>query len=58
MADANGVVIVPRGRAREVAERAHKIEEAETRIRELIVQGKTLGEARSALGYHTLQTKE
>lgn len=57
VADVNGVVIVPRNRAREVAGTARKIEEAETRIREQLAQGKTLGEARSALGYHTLQRK-
>ncbi|MBF5004748.1 RraA family protein [Diaphorobacter caeni] len=58
VADANGVVIVPRGRAREVAEKARRIEEVESRIREQISQGKTLGEARTALGYHKLQSKE
>lgn len=58
VADANGVVIVPRGRAREVAATAQKIEEVESRIREQIAQGKSLGEARAALGYHKLQTKE
>ncbi|WP_028217095.1 RraA family protein [Paraburkholderia oxyphila] len=57
VADANGVVIVPRGRAREVAETARKIEETESSIREQLAQGKTLGEARAALGYHTLQRK-
>lgn len=57
VADANGVVIVPRGRAREVAQVARQIEEVESRIREQIAQGKTLGDARSALGYHTLQCK-
>lgn len=58
VADANGVVMVPRGRAREVAETARKIEAVESRIREQISQGKTLGEARAALGYHQLQTRE
>lgn len=58
VADANGVVIVPRNRAREVAQVAHEIEGVESRIREQISQGKTLGEARAALGYHKLQTKE
>ena len=58
VADANGVVIVPRNRAREVANAARKIEEAESRIREQIAAGKTLGEARATLGYHKLQTKE
>ncbi|MCU9953834.1 MULTISPECIES: RraA family protein [Burkholderia] len=57
VADANGVVIVPRGRAREVAEVARQIEETESRIREQLALGKTLGEARAALGYHTLQRK-
>ncbi|MGT2476539.1 RraA family protein [Paraburkholderia terrae] len=57
VADANGVVIVPRARAREVAETAREIEETESGIREQIAQGKTLGEARAALGYHTLQRK-
>lgn len=57
VADANGVVIVPRGRVREVAETARKIEEIESAIREQLAQGKTLGEARAALGYHTLQRK-
>lgn len=58
VADANGVVIVPRNRAREVANAARKIEEVESRIREQIAAGKTLGEARATLGYHKLQTKE
>ncbi len=58
VADANGVVVVPRARAREVAETARRIEETESRIREQIAAGKTLGQARAALGYHTLQRKE
>jgi regulator of RNase E activity RraA len=57
VADANGVVVVPRARAPEVAEVAHRIEAAESRIRELIAQGETLGEARAQLGYHLLQTR-
>ena len=57
VADANGVVVVPRARARDVAGMARKIEETESRIREQIAAGKTLGEARAALGYHTLQRK-
>lgn len=55
VADANGVVVIPRARAKEVAETARKIEDTESRIREQIAAGKTLGEARKALGYHTLQ---
>ncbi|WP_397532719.1 RraA family protein [Roseateles sp.] len=57
VADANGVVVVPRVRAAEVADVAHRIEAAESRIRELIAQGQTLGEARAQLGYHRLQTR-
>lgn len=58
VADANGAVVVPRARVREVAETARQIEAVESRIREQIAAGKTLGEARAALGYHTLQRKD
>lgn len=57
VADANGVVIVPRDRAHEVAEVARKIEQSEDGIRELISSGATIAEAREKLGYHTLQRK-
>lgn len=57
VADGNGVVIVPRDRAREVATVARHIESVETDIRELLSQGQTLKEARAALGYHHLQRK-
>jgi regulator of RNase E activity RraA len=57
VADANGVVIVPRARAVEVAACARQIESIEADIRALISQGKTLKEARAALGYHSLQRK-
>lgn len=57
VADANGVVVVPRDRAVEVADAARKIEAAEDRIRNELTQGKTLQQARAALGYHTLQRK-
>jgi regulator of RNase E activity RraA len=55
--DANGVVVVPRDRAREVAALAREIEDTESQIRARIAHGMTLGEARAALGYHTLQRK-
>lgn len=55
--DANGVVVVPRRHAQEVARTARSIEAVETRIREQLAQGKTITEARAALGYHTLQRK-
>ncbi len=57
VADANGVVVVPRDRARAVAELAREIEDVENRIRLEIEGGKTLKEAREALGYHNLQRK-
>ncbi|CEL01820.1 Putative Demethylmenaquinone methyltransferase family protein [Aspergillus calidoustus] len=57
VADANGVVIVPRERARDVAEIARKIEKSEESIRELIARGATIAQARKDLGYHTLQRK-
>lgn len=57
IADANGVVVVPRARAKEVADTARKIEQVEADIRAQLAQGKTLREAREVLGYHTLQRK-
>lgn len=57
VADANGVVIVPRARAAEVAACARQIESVEAEIRARIAQGQSLKEARAALGYHHLQSK-
>jgi regulator of RNase E activity RraA len=57
VADANGVVIVPRHRAREVAGIARQIEQVEAAIRDRIARGGTLRQARAALGYHTLQRR-
>ena len=57
VADANGVVVVPRDRASDVADAARKIEVVEDQIRKELAQGKTLRQARAALGYHTLQRK-
>ncbi|PTB36148.1 uncharacterized protein TrAFT101_000113 [Trichoderma asperellum] len=57
VADANGVVIVPRDRAREVAEVAQKIEKTEACIRDMIARGASIAEAREELGYHKLQRK-
>ncbi len=57
VADANGVVVVPRAQAREVAATARAIEQVEASIRAQIAQGKTLKDARAALAYHTLQRK-
>ena len=57
VADANGAVVVPRGRAREVAELARRIEGVENQIRQAIERGQTLKEARASLGYHDLQRR-
>lgn len=58
VADSNGVVIVPRIRAREIAQVASEIEETEGKIREMIAGGANIAEARAALGYHTLQRRQ
>lgn len=57
VADANGVVIVPRDRVYEVAALARNIEKSEEGIREMVSGGSTIGEARDKLGYHLLQRK-
>ncbi|KAM0541944.1 hypothetical protein ACHAPJ_013006 [Fusarium lateritium] len=58
VADVNGVVIVPRDRAREVAGIARSIVEIEKRIREMIAEGSTLCRAREEFNYHRLQSRE
>lgn len=57
VADANGVIIVPRVRAREGAEVARKIEESEAGLREMIASRATIAQAREKLGYHILECK-
>jgi regulator of RNase E activity RraA len=56
--DADGVVVIPHSREDEVLSIAETIERAEQRIRELLTEGMTLGEARKQLQYHTLQTRQ
>ncbi|MGU9818902.1 RraA family protein [Pseudomonas sp. LF135] len=58
VADANGVLVVPRDRAEAVARTARQIEHAESQIRAQLEAGKTLKQAREALGYHQLQRKD
>lgn len=58
VADANGVVFVPRDRAREVAEVAQWVEQSEDGIRKMIAGGATLAKAREAFKYHQLQRTE
>ncbi|MGP8473873.1 RraA family protein [Burkholderia sp. PR2] len=57
VADANGVVVVPRSHAHDVAAAARRIEAIEAEIREHIANGKTLSEVRAMLGYHDLQRR-
>lgn len=55
--DGDGVVIVPAALADELYEVAHRIGEAEDRIRQAVAGGASLREARAAEGYHGLQTR-
>lgn len=56
--DGDGVVVVPRDREAEVLAAVLAIEEAEAHIRARLDEGVSLREARSQLGYHTLQTRK
>ena len=49
VADINGVVVVPRAQARDVARVAHEIAAVEARMRTLVVAGRTLAQARREL---------
>jgi 4-hydroxy-4-methyl-2-oxoglutarate aldolase len=55
--DGDGIVVVPRERETEVLDVARSIEETEERIREQVLRGVRLVEARQQLGYHALQTR-
>ena len=57
LADADGVVVVPRGREDSVLEVALQIESAEDAIREAIGRGERLDEARRRAGYFQLQRR-
>lgn len=57
VADASGVVIIPRGRAEEIALVAHEIEKTESAIRQALAEGKSLRQTREEQGYHLLQRK-
>lgn len=56
VADADGVVVVPAGRAAEVLEVALEVDAAEDRIRRAVRSGASLADARRRVGYHDLQT--
>lgn len=57
LGDDTGVLVVPLERAAQVLETARHIAEKEKMIEERLHQGATLREARSSVGYHTLQTR-
>jgi 4-hydroxy-4-methyl-2-oxoglutarate aldolase len=55
--DADGVVAIPQAHEDAILTNAEQIDAAESEIRRLVKEGKTLTEARKQLGYHNLQTK-
>lgn len=57
VADQDGVVFVPAGRAAEVFERALLMQAVEARIVAAALDGMPLAQARREFGYHTLQRK-
>jgi len=57
VADANGVVVVPKERAEEVAEIARTIDAREEAIIKDIQSGSSLRDSRARHGYYSLQTK-
>lgn len=57
VADADGVLIVPRVREDEILRIAEEIEQTETGIEQEVRKGTGLRDARQKFGYHQLQTK-
>jgi 4-hydroxy-4-methyl-2-oxoglutarate aldolase len=55
--DADGVVVVPAGRAAEVAGVAAEIERIEGAVVAAVRRGRSLRDARAELGYHRLQAR-
>jgi len=56
--DADGVICIPKSREDEVLAVAKQIDAAETKIRAMLEAGKTIGEARAEMKYHSLQTPD
>ncbi len=56
--DADGVVCIPKSREDEVLDVAEQIDAAEAKIRAMLEAGKTIGEARAQMKYHSLQTPD
>ena len=57
LGDADGVIVIPQEQESEVLEAAKQIEEAEDRIRQEIMTGTRLDEARKKFRYHQLQSR-
>ncbi len=55
--DSDGVVAIPQSREEEVLDLAERIEAVEARIRDAVLAGVRLDEARREQGYHKLQTR-
>jgi len=56
--DSDGVIAIPRDREDEVLDVAEAIDAAEGRIRDAVVSGLRLDEARKQQSYHQLQRRE
>jgi len=56
--DADGVICIPRSAEEKVLAVAEEIEQAENRIRQSVLSGMRLDEARKVNRYHALQTRE
>ena len=56
--DADGVVVIPKEHEDHVLDTAEAIHNAEEAIRQAVRAGTPLREARKAMGYHQLQTRE
>lgn len=56
--DADGVLAIPKAREAEVLDLAEGIQQAEERIRQAVLGGQRLDEARRQQGYHRLQRRE
>lgn len=57
LADDTGAVVIPQTRAEEILAVAKEIEEKEEAIRQRVLAGSRLKDARRELGYHQLQTR-
>jgi 4-hydroxy-4-methyl-2-oxoglutarate aldolase len=55
--DGDGIVAIPVTRAAEVVSAAEEIEASEQTIRESLANGSSLRDARTAVGYHRLQSR-